>query len=132
MKVLLRALLGALVILQSVPLVYAPGAAWAGPAAPSVERAKRSLGVMVAPVPPGAKGILMLDRDRGMIIVDVASGGLADKSGLRKGDVLLAISGRPINRENDLSAAMSAAAETGQAIAEISRQGKILDVAIAF
>jgi S1-C subfamily serine protease len=94
--------------------------------------AKRSLGVSVAPVPPGAKGMLRLDKDRGMVIVNVVPGGAADRAGLRKGDVLLSINGRLINRESDLAAALSATTETSQTIAEISRQGKLLDVTIAF
>jgi serine protease Do len=106
-------------------------AASAAPAA-ATNRPKKSLGVAVAPVPPGAKGMLRLDRDRGMVVVNVVAGGAADQAGLRKGDVLLSINGRLINRESDLAAALSDVAETGQTIAEISRQGKVLDIAIAF
>ncbi len=107
-----------------------PGSA--GPTALAVERTRKSLGVFVAPVPPGAKGTLLLDKDRGMIVVSIVPGGLADQAGLRKGDVLLSIDGRPVNRETDLAAALSAASGAGQALAEVSRQGKVLDIAITF
>lgn len=104
----------------------------AGPTSLAVERTRKSLGVFVAPVPPGAKGTLLLDKDRGMIVVGTVPGGLADQAGLRKGDVLLSIDGRPVNREADLAAALSSASGAGQALAEISRQGKVLEIAIAF
>ena len=133
MGIYLRLLLGVLAFAGGVPFVSLPSEpAWAGASSPLVEQKRRPLGVTVAPVPPGAKGVLLLDRDRGMVIVNVVPGGVADQAGLRKGDVLLSINGRLVNRENDLIAALSAAAETGQAVAEISRQGKILDIAIAF
>jgi S1-C subfamily serine protease len=67
-----------------------------------------------------------------LIVVGVVAGGLADQAGLRKGDVLLSIDGRPVNREADLAAALSAASGAGQAVAEVSRRGKLLDIAIAF
>jgi len=104
----------------------------AGPTGLAAERTQKSLGVFVAPVPPGAKGTLLLDKDRGMVVVGVVPGGLADQAGLRRGDVLLSIDGRPVNRETDLAAALSAASGTGQALAEVSRQGKVFDLAIAF
>jgi S1-C subfamily serine protease len=97
----------------------------------SVERSRKSLGVFVAPVPPGAKGTLMLDKDRGMIVVGLAPGGVAEQAGLHKGDVLLSIDGRPVNRETDLAAALSAAPGSGQVVAEVSRGGKVLEIAIA-
>ena len=113
-------------------IVFSTSPASAGPTALSGERARKSLGVFVAPVPPGAKGTLLLDKDRGMIVVGIVAGGLAEQAGLRRGDVLLAIDGRPVNRETDLAAALSAASGAGQVLAEVSRQGKVLDLAIAF
>ena len=118
---------GAAFLTQSITIE----SAWAGSAA-STAPTRTSLGIMVAPVPPGAKGVLMLDRDRGMVVVGVVAGGLAERAGLHKGDVLLAIDGRAINREADLAAALSAASAAGQAVAQISRQGKVIDIAIAF
>jgi S1-C subfamily serine protease len=130
MKVLAKAAIGAALVFGFPQFVVEK--ALAGTASSAPDRPKKSLGVSVAPVPPGAKGMLMLDRDRGMVIVDIVPGGAADHAGLRRGDVLLAINGRSINREPDLAAAISAAVETGQTIVEISRQGKLLDVTIAF
>ena len=108
------------------------GPAWGGPTSLTAERSRKSLGVFVAPVPPGAKGTLMLDKDRGMIVVGLVPAGLAEQAGLHIGDVLLAIDGRPVNRETDLAAALSAASGSGQAVAEVSRRGQVLDLPIAF
>ena len=131
-RIVLSALLVA-VVSAGVPCFCFSGAvASAGPTPLAAERSRKSLGVFVAPVPPGAKGTLLLDKDRGLIVVGVVAGGLADQAGLRKGDVLLSIDGRPVNREADLAAALSAASGAGQAVAEVSRRGKLLDIAIAF
>jgi S1-C subfamily serine protease len=103
MKVLAKAAMGAALVFSLSQSVVE--AAFAGPAPATANRPKKSLGVSVAPVPPGAKGVLRLDRDRGMVIVNVVPGAAADQAGLRKGDVLLSINGRLINRESDLAAA---------------------------
>jgi membrane-associated protease RseP (regulator of RpoE activity) len=133
MNIALRILLSAMAFAGGLQFLSFPAKpAWAGASSPLVEQKRKPLGVTVAPVPPGAKGVLLLDRDRGMVIVNVVPGGVADQAGLRKGDVLLSINGRLVDRENDLIAALSVAAETGQAVAQISRQGKILDIPIAF
>ena len=121
----------ALGLAVSIGCCAAPDTAWTGPAAPGVERSKKSLGVAIAPVPPGAKGVLLLDRDRGLVIVNVAPGGAAERSGLKRGDVLLSIDGRPVNRESDLTDALNAASAESVA-AEVSRQGKILNIVVAF
>jgi S1-C subfamily serine protease len=126
MKVLAKAAIAAALVFSL------PQCAFEASLASAASAAKKPLGVSVAPVPPGAKGMLRLDKDRGMVIVNVVPGGAADKAGLRKGDVLLSINGRMINRESDLAAALSVATETSQTIAEISRQGKLLNVTIAF
>lgn len=126
--------LGAVLIAASgaADLSFPAEAALAAPTSLAEERSRQSLGIFVAPVPPGAKGVLMLDRDRGMVVVGLVPGGLAERAGLRKGDVLLAIDGRSVNREADLAAALSAAAGAGEMRAEVSRRGKVLDIAIAF
>jgi S1-C subfamily serine protease len=90
---------------------------------------RKPLGFMAAPVPPGSKEILRLAKDRGMIVVAVTPGGIADRAGLRKGDVLMAIDGRPIASQADLEAALYAAAPARKAIAQVSRQGAILAIA---
>jgi len=98
----------------------------------SAEQQRKPLGFSAAPVPPGSKEVLKLERDRGMIIVAVTHGGAADQAGLRKGDVLLAIDGRPITNQAELDAALNAAAPSHQAIAEVSREGAIVTITIGF
>jgi S1-C subfamily serine protease len=99
---------------------------------PLIERRRKPLGFSAAPVPPGSKEALKLARDRGMIIVAVTNGSAADQAGLRKGDVLLAIDGRPVTNQADLDAALNAAAPAHQAVAEVSREGAIVAITIGF
>ncbi|HXW20753.1 MAG TPA: PDZ domain-containing protein [Roseiarcus sp.] len=89
----------------------------------------KALGFMAAPVPPGSKETLRLAKDRGMIVVAVTPGGLADRAGLRKGDVILSVDGRPIASQADLDSALNSATAARKAVAEVSRQGAILSIA---
>jgi S1-C subfamily serine protease len=125
-----RALLGAVLVAAFAcgdGLLLGPKSeARAETAAPLEKR--KVLGFMAAPVPPGSKEALRLAKDRGMIVVAVTPGGIADRAGLRKGDVILAIDGRPIASQVDLDGALNAAAAARQAVAEVSRQGAILSI----
>lgn len=48
-----------------------------------------------------------LDRPRGALVSSVEKGGPADKAGLKVGDVILSLDGKPIDRYTELSAAIA-------------------------
>jgi S1-C subfamily serine protease len=128
-----RAALCAITLVATLACGEAPlhrliGVARAATAAPLGQK-RKALGFMAAPVPPGSKEVLKLARDRGMIVVAVTPGGIADRAGLRRGDVLLAIDGRPVASQVDLDAALNAAQPSRQAVAEVSRLGEIHSIA---
>jgi S1-C subfamily serine protease len=125
---LLCAALAASLACGAAPLHRFIGVACAASAAP-VGQKRKALGFMAAPVPPGSKEVLKLARDRGMVVVAVTPGGIADRAGLQKGDVLLAIDGRSVASQADLDAALNAAQPSREAVAEVSRLGEIRSIA---
>ncbi|MBI2834694.1 MAG: PAS domain-containing protein [Acidobacteria bacterium] len=51
-------------------------------------------------------GVLWVSRPQGVVAAEIASGTAADASGLREGDVLLAIDGRPVESPGDVVEAL--------------------------
>lgn len=88
------------------------GAANAAPAAP-----RRTIGAMMRPAPEG------------MLVDKVIPGGAAEKAGLRAGDLITRVNGRPIS---DFSPADLRAAFTGEAPAklEVKRAGETLTIEV--
>jgi S1-C subfamily serine protease len=81
------------------------------------------LGARFVPVASGSGAALKLNSDRGLIVAVVLSGGLAAKTGIAKGDILLTVDGSAVNSGADLTAALNAAASHHSAIFELSRDG---------
>ena len=60
------------------------------------------LGVHIANLDPLAAETMGLDRNYGVVINEVTSGGAADKAGVKVGDVVLAIDGQPMRNLTEL------------------------------
>jgi serine protease Do len=65
------------------------------------------IGVLVQEVGQQLADSFGLDRPRGAIVAQVENGGPAAKAGIKSGDVILAVDGRPIEHSGQLSAAIS-------------------------
>ena len=66
------------------------------PRAEQAERGGRSLGIVVAPVDPSLRAQLRLEEGQGFVVHRVEQDSLAEKSGLRKYDVIAEIKGRGV------------------------------------
>jgi len=60
------------------------------------------LGVMIQNITPELKDKLGLGTDEGALVSDVVSGGPAEKSGIKRGDVILQFDGKAIRSSRDL------------------------------
>jgi serine protease Do len=61
------------------------------------------LGVAIQPVTPAIARAMGLPKPEGALVSDVTPGSPAEKAGLRRGDVVLAINGESINETRELS-----------------------------
>ena len=65
------------------------------------------LGVTVQPVTPDIARSLKIDSARGALVNGVTAGGPADKAGLQRGDVILAVDGAAVKDSNSLRNAIA-------------------------
>src|SRR5580704_15426365 len=91
-----------------------------------VRRAYLGLAMMPGPVPAAWRE--RLGRKTGLLVAQVVAGGPADRAGLRAGDLLLTVAGKPVAASQDLQRQMFSEA-IGQPLAiTVMRNGALVDV----
>ena len=91
-----------------------------------VRRAYLGLAMVPGPVPAAWRE--RLGRKTGLLVAEVVSGGPADRAGLRQGDLLLTVAGKPVAASQDLQRQMFSEA-IGQPLAiTVMRNGALVDV----
>jgi serine protease Do len=86
------------------------------------------LGVYIQDVTPvTAKGV-KLEKPRGVFITSVIKGSAAEKAGIKAGDVILAVNGKPVNHPNELQAKIGVLNPGDKVKLTIWRNGKQMDV----
>ena len=91
-----------------------------------VRRAYLGLAMMPGPVPAAWRE--RLGRKTGLLVAQVVTGGPADRAGLRAGDLLLTVAGKPVAVSQDLQRQMFSDA-IGQPLAiTVMRNGALVDV----
>jgi S1-C subfamily serine protease len=91
-----------------------------------VRRAYLGLAMMPGPVP--AHWRERLGRTTGLLIAQVVAGGPADRAGLRPGDLLLTVAGRPVAVSQDLQRLMFSDAIGRPLAITVMRNGALVDV----
>ena len=86
------------------------------------------LGLVSVPAPLPAALRERLGREGGLRVVEVVSGGPADRSGLRSGDLLLTAAGQPVTQAQDLQRLMFAEAIGRPLAITVMRNGALVDV----
>ena len=93
-----------------------------------VRRAYLGLAMMPGPVPAAWRE--RLGRKTGLLVAQVVTGGPADRAGLRAGDLLLTVAGKPVAASQDLQRQMFSEA-IGQPLAiTVMRNGALVDVIV--
>jgi serine protease DegQ len=89
------------------------------------------IGVELAPVTPAIAESFNLGTAEGAIINGVLSGGPADKAGVKPGDVLVAIDGKPVADPQGVLNAVTGIAPGSSAKMKMKRKGQDLELAVA-
>ena len=91
-----------------------------------VRRAYLGLAMMPGPVPANWRE--RLGRKTGLLVAQVVAGGPADRAGLRQGDLLLTVAGRPVGVSQDLQRLMFSEAIGKPLAITVMRNGALVDV----
>ena len=91
-----------------------------------VRRAYLGLAMMPGPVPANWRE--RLGRNTGLLVAQVVPGGPADRAGLRQGDLLLTVAGKPVAVAQDLQRLMFADAIGRPLSITVMRNGALVDV----
>jgi S1-C subfamily serine protease len=86
------------------------------------------LGVAMMPGPVPAQWRERLGRKTGALIAQVIPGGPADRAGLRRGDLLLTVAGKPVAVAQDVQRLMFADAIGRPLAITVMRNGALVDV----
>lgn len=82
------------------------------------------LGVTVQPLTAELARSLKIGEPRGVLVNAVASGGAADRAGIRQGDVIVALDGKPISDGNALRNAIAAREPNKSVDVTVFREGR--------
>jgi S1-C subfamily serine protease len=93
-----------------------------------VRRAYLGLAMMPGPVPANWRE--RLGRPTGLLVAQVVSGGPADRAGLRQGDLLLTVAGKPVAVSQDLQRQMFSEAIGRPLPITVMRNGALVDVIV--
>lgn len=120
----LRRLAGLIAILTTAGLLHASGAM-----AQDLATKEFFLGVSCAPLTDELRDELKVDREQGLVVMDVIPGSPADKGGVQKDDILIAVGDKDLVEVADLISAVSAAGGNEMTIT-LARDGKRQDAKI--
>ena len=89
------------------------------------------IGVSVQPLTPDiAAGLGLPPSQDGALLAQIEAGGPAARSGLRQGDVVVAVDGRPLNQLRELPRAIAAVKPGSTAMVDVLRRGMPLQVPV--
>ena len=89
------------------------------------------IGVAIQPVTKDVADAIGLDKPAGALVAQVVDGSPAARAGLKSGDVVTALGGKPVATPKDLSRLVADMAPGDKADITVWRQGKPLDLSIA-
>jgi serine protease Do len=88
------------------------------------------MGVQIQPISEDMANSLKMADTKGAIVSDVTAGSPAEKAGLKPGDVVVGVDGRPVEDSNDLSRHIASKAPQSVARLRILRDGAEQPVAV--
>jgi serine protease Do len=88
------------------------------------------LGVGIQEVTPELAKAFNVPPGKGALVSDVSPDGPAAKAGLKKGDVIEELNGRPVTGSNDLKLQVASMAPGSVAHLKVSRNGQLLDIPV--
>ncbi len=88
------------------------------------------LGVSLAPITPEIARQLGTSADEGVVVADVVEGGPAQRSGIRRGDVILEVNRQPVKKIEDVANAIGKMKEGEMVLLRVRRGDSALFLAV--
>ena len=88
------------------------------------------LGIMIQDLTPELAESFGTKQTKGIIVADVVADGPADKAGIKRGDLVTALNGKPIDSTHMLSRMVAATAPNTQLTLQVIRDGKPKDIKV--
>jgi serine protease Do len=88
------------------------------------------LGIKVEPLTPPMRELLRIEGTGGVLVTEVKTTGLAGQAGLRAGDAIVAVNGKPVSNQSHLVTLLNRAVRTGKATLSVSRQRKDVNITL--
>ncbi|MHC1730270.1 MAG: DegQ family serine endoprotease [Syntrophobacteraceae bacterium] len=89
------------------------------------------LGVMIQDITPELAESFGITETKGVIVADVVTESPADKSGIKRGDIVKSLNGKPIDNANMLSRSVAALGPESSATLQVIRDGKSKDIKVS-
>ncbi len=88
------------------------------------------LGVMIQDITPELAESFGITETKGVIVADVVPDSPAEKAGLKRGDIVKSLNGKPVDNAHTLSRSVAALGPDSSATLEVIRDGKSKEVKI--
>jgi serine protease Do len=88
------------------------------------------VGVQIQPVTKDIAASIGLDKSEGAIVARVEDGGPAAKAGIRTGDVIVSVNGKPVEDARDLSRMIASLSAGSTATLQVWRDGKRQEIPV--
>jgi serine protease Do len=82
------------------------------------------LGVNIQTITPDLAKALQIENREGALVADVIPGSPAEKSGIKRGDIIIAYDGKPVKDNHDLPAMVAATPVDGKVTVTVLRNGR--------
>jgi len=92
--------------------------------------AQRTLGIHTQDLTPDLAGLFDLQLNGGILVADVELGGPASEAGLQRGDVILRVNEKSLQKTSELESVVQAAKKGAQFKIEVMRKGKSITIAM--
>ncbi|HEY3305978.1 MAG TPA: bifunctional nuclease domain-containing protein [Candidatus Binatia bacterium] len=101
-----------------------------GPLEKTQSEMQRTLGIQTQDLTPDLAGLFDLKTNGGILVADVELGGPASAAGLQRGDVILRVDEKSLQKTSELESFLQSAKKGAQLKIEVMRKGKSITVAV--
>jgi len=101
-----------------------------GPPEKNPSEARKTLGIQAQDLTPDLAGLFDLKPGGGILVADVELGGAAAEAGVQRGDVILKVNDKSLQKSSELESFLQSTKKGGQLKIDLIRKGKSITIAM--